>query len=238
MAVFPALSHGFRDDRATGRLAQVSLRLLISLGLPVVVGTAIVGPQVVKLVYGWAFEPAGQILVVLSFSLLPMFISTLVCSFLIAADRQNIWAGVMGAACVINPLINLAAITVFERAYHNGALGAAYALLITDVLIATAALVLLPRELWAPVRAIGPALVRAAAAATIMGVLVWLLRDRFVLAPIAVGTIAFAVSALALKVFTPDDLQQGRRLVGQLRGRFSRRPITSPEPVPAPARTA
>jgi O-antigen/teichoic acid export membrane protein len=238
MAVFPALSHGFRDDRATGRLAQVSLRLLISLGLPVVVGTAIVGPQVVKLVYGWAFEPAGQILVVLSFSLLPMFISTLVCSFLIAADRQNIWAWVMGAACVINPLINLAAITVFERAYHNGALGAAYALLITDVLIATAALVLLPRELWAPVRAIGPALVRAAAAATIMGVLVWLLRDRFVLAPIAVGTIAFAVSALALKVFTPDDLQQGRRLVGQLRGRFSRRPITSPEPVPAPARTA
>ena len=236
MAVFPALSHGFRKDTAnTARLAQASLRLLVSLALPVVVGTAIVGPQVVRLVYGSEFEQAGQILVVLSFTLLPMFVSTLIGSFLIAADRQNLLAWVMGAACVINPLINLASITAFQRVYQNGALGAAYALLITDVLIAPAALILLPRELRGPVRAVGPALARAAAAAGAMGVLVWLLRDRFVLVPVAAGAITFAVSALALRVFTPEDLHQARNIVSQLRGRFGLQPNAPQEPLPAPA---
>ena len=230
MAFFPAISHGYRHDRAAmGRLAQVSLRLLVSLGLPVVVGTAVVGPQIARLMYGWAFAPAGQILVVLSLTLLPMFVATLVNSFLIAADRQLVWTWVMGASCVLNPAINLVSISFFERAYHNGALGASYALLITDTLIGIAALVLLPKELWASVRAIVPAVGRAAAAAGLMGVLVWLLRDRSIIVQIATGVISFSVAALVLMVFTPDDLSAARGLFRRFGARLGRvRPVSAP----------
>jgi O-antigen/teichoic acid export membrane protein len=223
MAVFPALSHGYKHDRgAMGRLAQVSLRLLVSLGLPLVVGTAIVGPKVVLLVFGWAFAPAGMILVVLSLTLLPMFVATLINGFLIAADRQVVWTWVMLASCILNPAINLVSISVFERAYHNGALGAAFALLITDTLIGVAALVLLPHELWTRVRAITPALARAAAAAAIMGVFVWLLRDRFVLLPVGLGVIVFAIAALVLRVFTREDVSPALALLARLNARWRR----------------
>lgn len=221
MAFFPVLSHGYRHDRETmSRLAGVSLRLLVSLGLPVVVGTAIVGPRVVLLIYGWAFHPAGQILMVLSLTLLPMFVATLINSFLIAADRQVAWTWVMGASCVLNPAINLVAISVFERVSHNGALGAAYALLITDTVIGAAALVLMPRELWASVKKNALAMSRAAIAAGLMGGLVWLLRDRSVYGQVAVGAVSFAVFAFVLRVFTAEDLAAASGLVGRLGGRI------------------
>jgi O-antigen/teichoic acid export membrane protein len=213
MAVFPALSHSFRNDReGMSRLAQTSLRLVLSLGIPMVVGVVLLGPKIILLLYGWAFAPAAPILVVLSLTLIPIFTATLVNGQLVAADRQLAWTGVMGACCVVNPVINVALIALFERVYHNGALGASYALLITDTLVGVAAVALLPRDVLGKMGVILPRLGRAVLASGIMGTAVFFLKDKFVLIPLVAGVAAFIGAALVLRVFTPADLDLVKRV--------------------------
>lgn len=232
MAVFPALSHGFRHDReGMRRLAQTSLRIVLSLGLPMVIGVVLLGPKIVLLLYGWSFAPAAPIVVVLCLTLLPIFTATLVNGQLIAADRQLAWTGVMAACCVVNPVLNFTLIALFERLYKNGALGASYALLITDGLVGIAAVALLPRDVMGKMRGILPQLGRAAVAAGIMGIAVYLVRDRFVLIPLATGVAAFTVAALVLKVFTPADLELMRRLTRMLGAKVGLRQFRTRPPV-------
>ena len=232
MAVFPALSHGFRHDReGMTRLAQTSLRMVLSLGLPMVVGLFLLGPQIVRLLYGWAYLPAIPIVLVLSLTLLPIFTATLVNGQLIAADRQVAWTGVMAACCVVNPAINLILIGLFERLYRNGALGASYALLITDTLVGVAAVALLPRDVLGKMRGILPPLARAALAAGIMGAAVWVLRDQFVLVPVLAGVVIFISAALALRVFTPADLALARSLSARLARKLGLRRAVAGNPI-------
>ncbi len=231
MAVFPALSHSYRNDReAMTRLAQSSLRLVLSVGLPMVAGIVIIGPQVIRLLYGWSFAPAAPIVVVLSLTLLPIFTATLVNGQLIAVDRQLAWTGVMAACCVVNPALNLVLIGLFERLYHNGALGASYALLITDTLVGVAAIALLPRDVLGRMTPILAPVGRAAVAAWVMGVAVWALRDAFVLIPIVAGVVVFIASALLLRVFRSSDLDIARNLAARLLVRLPvRRPRRAPQ---------
>ncbi|HEV2034874.1 MAG TPA: flippase [Candidatus Dormibacteraeota bacterium] len=235
MAIFPALSHGFRHDReGMSRLAQTSLRIVLSLGLPMVVGVVLLGPLIVQLLYGWAFAPAAPIVVVLCLTLLPIFTATLVNGQLVAADRQLAWTGVMTACCVVNPVLNLTLIALFERLYQNGALGASYALLITDSLVGVAAVALLPRDVLGKMGVILPQLGRAALAAGIMGAAVFLLRQQFVLIQILTGVATFTVAALILRVFTPADLDLVRRLTGMLGARLGLRQFRAGPPVDPP----
>jgi O-antigen/teichoic acid export membrane protein len=234
MAVFPALSHSFRHDReGMSRLAQTSLRLVLSLGLPMVVGVVLLGPKIVLLLYGWAFAPAAPILVVLCLTLIPIFTATLVNGQLVAADRQLAWTGVMAACCIVNPVINVFLIALFERVYHNGALGASYALLITDTLVGVAAVALLPRDVLGKMGVILPRLGRAALASGIMGIAVLFLRDKFVLIPLAGGVAAFIVAALVLHVFTPADLDLVRRLTRMIAAKVGLRQSQAGPPVVA-----
>ncbi len=228
MAVFPALSHGYgRDQERVERLARTSIRLVVTLGLPMVVGAVLVGPRIVRELYGWGFAPAGPILVVLSLTLIPIFVATLVNGVLIAADRQLAWTWVMGACCVVNPLLNLFAIRYFEHSQHNGALGAAYALLVTDGLIGVAALVLLPAQVRRALIPILPPVARAAAAAMVMGVLVRVLAGQFILLPVLVGGAAFLGLAIALRAFEPEDAELIRTLTRRVVEKVApRRPQT------------
>jgi Na+-driven multidrug efflux pump len=169
--------------------------------------------------------------VVLCLTLLPIFTATLVNGQLIAADRQLAWTGVMAACCIVNPALNLILIGLFERAYHNGALGASYALLITDGLVGVAAVALLPRDLLGRMRTILPRVLRAALAAGIMGAGVWALREQFVLVPLGSGLVIFIAAALALRVFAPDDLVMVRRLAVRLGGKLGLRVATAEAPI-------
>lgn len=217
-ALLPALSHSFKHDRSEmSRLIHQSFTLTISLSLPIAAGTVMLAPAAVRLLYGSAYAPSGTILIVLALSVLPTYISILANQILVASDRQIIWARVMGVMCIVNPAINLVAITYFQHTSANGALGASYALLATETLMAVVALRLLPRSLlkWS---ALTPVM-RSAVATAVMCVCVWLLRDRFLLVPVAVGTLVYFGAALALRVFPAENLA----LIGSVATKVARR---------------
>lgn len=221
-AVFPALSRTIRLDTAeAAELAGRSFRLVSILSLPMSVGLALVAGNLVTAIYGGWFAPAGQVLSVLALTLPPVFVATLVNTFLIAADRQIQWTGVMGAMCLVNLLLNLVTIPFFHSRYGNGALGAAVALLVTDLAMGAAALMLMPARLRPAIRASVPSILAAALATGLMAVAVWPLARLFLPVPVLVGAAVFSLTALPLGAFHTDEL----KLVKSLPRRLARFPL-------------
>jgi O-antigen/teichoic acid export membrane protein len=232
MAVFPALSRSFHQDAgANADLAGRSFRLLTSMSLPMVVGLVIVAQPLTLAVYGPLFAPASLNLTILALTLPPVYVATLVNGFVIAADRQVQWTWLMAAVCVVNPILNVLTIPYFHHAVGNGAAGAAVALVITDTATGVAALVLLPRQLRAAVRANARPLLRCVLATAVMGVAVWPLRGLFLPIPVLAGVATFAAAAYVLRVFTPDEIEALVRLARRaVPGRRGAAVPASPEP--------
>jgi O-antigen/teichoic acid export membrane protein len=231
-AVFPALSSSFGKDREEmAMLAGRSFRFLMTMGIPASVGLGLVANSLVLSVYGRPFAPAEPVLTLLAFTLVPVFAATLINGFLIATDRQVQWTWVMGGLCVVNPIVNVFTIRYFHATQGNGALGAAVALLATDVATGAAAIWLLPAELRGAARSAIPAMFRAAGATALMAGVVWPLRYDFVAVPVLAGIVTFIAAALVLKVFPAHEvaalMSAPRNRLGRLRGNAE--PQAAPE---------
>jgi O-antigen/teichoic acid export membrane protein len=136
---------------------------------------------------------------------------------LVAANRQLAWTKVMVGAAIVNPLINLGLIQLAQSRWHNGAVGAALALLATELGMSVAAIVLMPRVLttrsWLRV-------LRSAVATAVMGAAVWLVSLQLGLfIQVGTGLAAFIVLATLLRVISPEEMSLVRRLPGMLRAR-------------------
>ena len=207
-AVFPALSRGFVDGgEQTVDLMARSFRLLVTLSLPMAAGLALVSGNLVALLYGAWFAPAGHVLAVIALVTPPVFVATLVGTFLIAADRQTQWTCTMAGLCVVNLLLNLITIPYFHAHHGNGALGAAITLLVTDTASGVVALVLLPADIRSAIRRNTRSILGAATATAFMAAAVWPLRRLFIPIPVITGAVVFAGSALALRVFPRDEIE-------------------------------
>jgi O-antigen/teichoic acid export membrane protein/serine acetyltransferase len=217
-ALLPALSHTFKHEpEEMAYLARRSFVLQTSLSLPIAAGTILLGPAMIRLLFGTSFGPAGPALMVLALALIPMYMNMLVNQFLVAADRQVVWTRVMGVMCLVNPAINVVTIRYFQRVIHNGAVGASAALLTTETLMAVTGVVLMPRGILG--RSTLPPIVRALICTLVMSGVVWALRGDFILIPMATGTAVFLALAVTLRVFPHEDMV----VLGSLGGRVARK---------------
>jgi O-antigen/teichoic acid export membrane protein len=204
-AIFPSLSSSFRNDFEQVRLlTRASLTLLISLGLPISAGAALVGPNIIAHIFGPEYAPSGPTMTVLALSITPSYIAILAYYVLAAVDRQRVWAYVLGVVAVVNPIVNFITIPYFQTHYGHGSIGAAAALLLTDVAISGVGLALIPSECLKPVRSLVWFAFRVVLATGIMALPVWLLRDRFLVVPVTVGIIAYTGAAFLLGVFRSE----------------------------------
>lgn len=220
-AIFPALSRRFNEDVESMRhLARLSLIGLVSLGMPISVGAALVGPRAVALLLGPSYRPSGPVVVVLALTVVPVYIATLAYWVLAAANRQRLWAYVMGVMAVVNPAINLFTIPYFQSHTGHGSIGAAVALLITDTAVGAAGIAIMARTFLKPVRPLIAATARSILATATMAVPVWLLRDSFLLFPVLIGIAVFALTAFALGVFAGDGYEE---IWAMLNARVARR---------------
>ncbi|HEV2238930.1 MAG TPA: polysaccharide biosynthesis C-terminal domain-containing protein, partial [Ktedonobacterales bacterium] len=218
-ALAPALSHSFRHDPDQHRaLMRRGFRLIVGLGLPMASGVALLAPAIARLLFGAAYAPAGWILLVLGISIVPTYINVTAGTYLISMDRQVAWTRVMALACLVNPLVNFLTIPYFQHQFGDGGLGAAVALLLTEILMAVGGLWLLPRHMLDR-EALRP-LLRSAAAAVLMGLAVWPLRAHFIALPVAVGFATYLVAVVALRAFPREDLSLLTPLVAKVSGRL------------------
>ena len=124
-------------------VARKSLALLLLGAVPLTIGLCSFSGPLILGIFGPAYRPSIPVLTVLGLCVIPSFLSMQAAGTLAAANRQWVWTAVMAACCVLNPLLNLAIIPRAVATWHNGALGAAYALLATELLMGAVALIVL-----------------------------------------------------------------------------------------------
>ena len=194
--VFPILARAARDDTARLRYAMDRvLRVSLIGGAWLALALSLGADFIVQVLAGDEGDPAVDVLRIQSLSLLPVFVGS-ACGFaLLSLRRQRAVMAAIGLGLVIN-----LALTVVLGAAH-GAVGAAIAITVADVVIAVTALTLLIRssaEMRFPLRPMLPVIPAAAAGAAFA-----LTGLPSLVQAIAASVVYFAI-LLALRAIPPE----------------------------------
>jgi O-antigen/teichoic acid export membrane protein len=189
--------------------ARTPVELTVILALPMCVVTAMTAGPVIRLLYGPEYANAAPVLVILALCLPPMYLNTMLNQVLVAEQRQRVWTWVMLGATIVNPLCNLVLIRATQARWHNGAIGAAASLLVTELLIVAVGIAVVGRHvigahsLWRLARV-------TLAAAAMAGVMYVLLPFGFVAAAV-VGGLVFVGVVVALRVPSAEEWAWARQ---------------------------
>ena len=203
-ALFPALARLYKHSpREMVKMAQRSFNLITCFSLPIAVGGMLLAKQIVLTLYGLAFGPSIPVFIVLSAMTVPTYLNILVNQLLVATERQLAWTKVMAGACIVNPLLNFFLIGFYQRVHQNGAFGAAWALFLTEGVMAVIGIVLLPRGIlgWTNIKSMG----KSIAAAGLMALGVWYTRDYFLAVPIITGGAIYFAAVVLLGVLPREE---------------------------------
>jgi O-antigen/teichoic acid export membrane protein len=195
----------------------VESTLVIS--FPIAAGMVAIAGPLVALLYGPAFAESAPVLAILGLAIPATYLNIIVNQSLIASKRQIVWTKVMAVSAVLNPLLNLFAIPAAHATWHNAALGAAWSLVATEVLMLAAGLYLLRDYIdYAAVWRI----TKAGLAALTMGLVVYLARRYGLVLQVALGLLLFGGLAFPLGLVRRQELALGRQLASRVRSRLAR----------------
>jgi len=208
-AWLPRLVEAFEQDSShLARTARMPVGLVLRLGIPIGAAVVIAAQPMIDLVYGPAYAQAAPVLAILGLCIPPMYVNILLNQVLVAAKRQVAWTWVMGGATIVNPLINLALISVTQAQLGNGAIGAAISLLLTELLIVAVGFVLAGAEVLGREGARRGAL--AAAASLGMYAAAYVTRSLGTVPSLAAAALAFAILGPALRIAGPEEVAFAR----------------------------
>lgn len=225
-AWLPRLARAFKaGPQQLADEARPALELVVIMSLPVMAGTALLAAPLINDLYGSLYANSAFVLVLLAFTLPPTYLNIMVNQVLVASNRQVAWTKVMIAATVLNPLLNLALIAYFQGRWHNGAIGAALSLLVTEIGMAGAGMLLLGGVM---ARVLTPGfclrLLKAAAATAGMAAVIWFLPRHGLIVETAAGVVSFGVLALAFRLLTTREIAELRALGEPILKRLRRAP--------------
>lgn len=196
-------------------MARPFLELVVVLSLPAAVGLALLSGPLVVLLWTPIYIQSIPVMVIIALSAPATYLNILLNQLLIARNQPWVWTRVMAGAAVLNIVMNLALIPYCQRRFGNGAIGAAISLTVTEIVVASMGLIIVPgfvtrRSSWR--------VLRAAAATVLMAGVVWAIRSHGPLLQISAGALTFAIMAWLLRLPTRNDMETVRSLIPR-RGR-------------------
>jgi O-antigen/teichoic acid export membrane protein len=219
-AWLPRLVSAFQDSpRQLYETARRPIELVLLLGLPICVLTAMTAAPVIRILFGAGYEQAAPVMTVLALVVPLMYLNIMLNQVAIAAKRQSIWTWIMAGATIVNPLLNITLIPLFQSHFGNGAIGAAFALGLTELLIVVVGFLLVARKVLTAASTFR--LLRAAMAGGAMWAVMYATRPFGFVASALAGALIFTALVPLLRLTSPDDLTALRQSVarGWERGR-------------------
>ena len=193
-AVFPTMSRLYQET-AGARLARVyrtSVKFLLGVSIPLVVGGAMLSEGIIDFVYGSEFGASAPVFRWFSLIIFVGYLNSMNCYFLTSIRRQGILAKAIGLTAAVNLILNWVMIPM------HGELGAVWATMVSEVLLLGITFVSIPAEFRRfPVAATGKSLVVVAG----MGAVVYYLQALGVrlLVTVAVGATVYFVGLLLVR---------------------------------------
>lgn len=223
-ATLPQLARlGIERGEEFKKVARKVFSLFIVAGVLFTIGLAtFAGPLIIG-IFGPSYGASVPVLVMLSLTILPMFLNSQFSQTLAASDRQWWWAAALAGACILNPLLNVVCVPLAQHLWHNAAEGAALAWLITELAEVVYGIILL-RDV-----VVSMFLLRVLAACAVAGVaqaaLVWAVGTIWLPLGEAFGVAAFGLVAVALGAIPRSDIEL---VVGTIVRRVRRQSIPVP----------
>jgi O-antigen/teichoic acid export membrane protein len=231
LAVFPALSvRSLEQDDQFSRLANRALMFVAFIGFPAATGIALVADDIISMTYHGQFRETIPLMRILALSIPLVVIDMVLGMVMFASDRQKQWMILGAVTMFINPAINIFAIPYAVDHFDNGAIGAATATVVTELVVLGGALVLVPRGVMD--RATTSFVLRCLAAAATMAVIVLALGDIPLAAKIVVGVLSYAAATLLFRVATRAELEWFRSHLSARSASPESSPPSTASPVP------
>ena len=219
-AWLPRLVTAFGEGRRNlFRTARAPFEFILVISVPLAAGTALAAHFLVHAVYGPAFAHAVPVMVILACCIPPIYLNIILAQVLLAEKRQALWTTVMAGAAVVNPALNLVLIPATQRSYHNGAIGAAISLVLTELLMVAVGFWVVGRRVLDR-GGIRRCVLAIAASAGMCGVTLATRPLAGSLPSLLAGGATLVVLTIALRILTPEETAQIRAVLGRLRARL------------------
>jgi O-antigen/teichoic acid export membrane protein len=216
-AAYPRLSRASSDPQAFRRELGAALRPLLWIAAGVTTATWLLADVAIGAVYGReGYGPAIAALELFAPALLLFFIDILFGHACVASGRAKAFALAKGISVVVSTALDVALVPVFQARTGNGVLGVVAAFAGSEVVMITAALLLLPRR--ALHRGILADVARAVVAASGAPLLVAALPPLGAAMRGAIGAAAFLAVSAAVGLVRLGDVAQLREGLRRPRG--------------------
>ena len=189
-------------------MANRAIYMVLLVAIPGAVGIALIADDFISTLYGPNSGQAVPIMQLLALHIPIVGLDIVLGTTVVAADRQRQWLLFSGLAAVFNPLANLAAIPLAMEWFDNGAIGAAFTTVLTEMILMIGGLIIRPKGVLD--RATRNVVVRIASASAAMIPVILLLGSNPLYVQIPSGVVVFGAACVALKVMTIQELRDLR----------------------------
>ncbi len=206
-AIFPVIASSFKVNQQRFLLIyRRSLKYMWIITLPMALGVTMLGPTIIRVLYGQAYIQSVQLLSVLMWSLLIIALNSVSAPYLIVMEKQRI----VTVFALVMMLFNMVLNAVFIPAY--GALGAAGVTLGSEVINSLLYVIVLAKPLSLNLGLLRY-FVKPALAGLIMVVLLYFIGAWDMGFQIVLGAAVYGISLLALGGFDEIDHELFSRIL-------------------------
>lgn len=208
--IYPSLSRLYGNPDAANRethnvLTARTFKLMLVLSVPSGFALAVIARPLIELVYGDEFSNASEVVAIGGVVISLTYLTTIFAMFLISMDKEKSVTIFIALGAILTIPLDMYLVPFFQAQIDNGAVGGVVAYAITESVILTGVLYLMPKG------ALGPSAlafsIRVVAAGAIMAAAMYPLRQQFLPIPIAVGAVVFVLAAALLRLTTAEDRQ-------------------------------
>ena len=211
-SIYPIMSKLYvSSDRYLGFMYERSFKYLMTLAIPIGVGTTVLGEDLVSLVYGPAFAPSAIALQILIWSEVLIFINSAFGYLFNSINRQMIVAKQTMLAAAFNILLNLFLIPQFSY------IGASSATVATQIFSFFFLLYFASKEGYGLPRKMVSSFFKILFACLVMVLFIGTFNHLSVPILIFISSIIYFILIFLLRVMDRIDIQMARQLMSGIR---------------------
>lgn len=209
-AMFPAIAElHHRAPLEVDALLRRAFNTLLLCSIPIGLGTIVVAPSFIRLVYGDGFADAAPVLGVFGVVIILSGQTILFGRFALATGRVKLWATVMVVVTVLSVPLDMILVPWTDRRFDNAAIGGALAFVVTEAILVTFGSWKVASGLYNRFTILR--ILRCGLAGAAMVLASWPFRDLLFVVPGAIAVITYAVVVVAIGTLTTQE----RDLVGR-----------------------
>lgn len=226
-AMFPAIADLHkRAPEEVPALLRRAFNTLLLVAVPLGVGTIVIAPSFVDVLYGSEFSETAGVLAVFGVVVVLSSQTILLGRFALATGKVRFWSTIMVAVTILSVPLDYVLVPWADRRYDNAAVGGALAYVVTECILISVGLATFGRGVFT--RTTAARLVRCGVGAAAMAGAAWPLRDRLFILPGATAAIVYIVVVFALRTLNEEERALVSKGFGVLRRR-GRHPQIKPD---------